>query len=146
MLNKIIRGSEMKILILVLFLTGCATQKPIAAFDLEGLIELNANTLCRDYFKLEEGNNLLPKAKLQLESVMIEKGVSKEDIANIHKKSLRVGMSECSALAILGDPNIENVTQSQRGKRGQYVYHSTPYSTGSLHLYINNGVVTGWQL
>jgi hypothetical protein len=135
----------MKLLILVLFLTGCATQKPIEAFDIGKLKEINAFTLCRDYHKLESDGNLLPKAKEQIESVMVSKGVPLDDISSIHKKALRVGMSECAALAILGDPNIENITQTNRGKRGQYVYHSTPYTTGQLRLYVSNGLVTGWQ-
>jgi hypothetical protein len=53
---------------------------------------------------------------------------------------LRIGMDECSVVALLGNPDALNRTNYASGRQDQFVYRGK-----GMYVYTQNGTVHAWQ-
>lgn len=151
------------ILLFSLLFSGCVS--PVASnieqFDLSKLREIDLQTLCMDYQVYKRDNarssgksalqmsveqtgfyNLAsPLAMSQLETVMLEKGITPEELSAIKSDQVFIGMSRNALYAAWGKPHIENVTTTATGTRIQHVFRSYH----SNYVYTQDGIITAIQ-
>ena len=65
-------------------------------------------------------------------------------------RSLRVGMSRAELQRVMPYPSDINITQTAAGKREQICWNTRPtgsqyYQPSPIFVYVENGVVIGWQ-
>lgn len=100
-----------------------------------------------DFWKLcgELGRVLLrpdrtPKGRYW-ESIVVDRAnIPADDQGYIRERRLRVGMDECSVVAILGKPDTMNRTNDARGRSSELIYKDK-----GIFVYTANGVVRAWQ-
>jgi hypothetical protein len=148
---------------LLLLLAGCVTPivSDVQSFDVEKLSRLPLETICQDYATYRDSNkraegksrtlmaleastlyNLAsPKAMTQLETVMLEKGITPDELEAIRRGEAFIGMSRNALYAAWGKPYTDNKTVTANGLRIQHVY-----TFGGRHYaYTQNDIVTALQ-
>lgn len=150
--------AKVSLLAVCLFLAGCVTQR-IDEFDLDKLRKIEVSMLAQDYGRLRRnaehaavrGRAALeiesramhipsPAALLQLETMLLEKGLPKAELEAAKQGKIFIGMSVLGLYAARGKPLKENRTVTASGSSIQHVYGNLgPY------VYSENGTVTSWQ-
>lgn len=156
----------MKVLIvfamLLLTVAQGATKKlpnrvdEIYEFHTEKLDVLSFEDICVSYHqfrdekkKLEMGRKpnrrehwyiLTPEALTQLEGILMEKGITEEEMDMIRAEQIGIGMSIPALIASWGKANKENKSTSASGTRIQHIY-----TRKGTYVYTRNGLVTSWQ-
>ncbi len=144
-------------------ITGCVSPvvSDVKAFDLDKLRALDRPTLCKDYYTFRKDNsraegksralmsientgfyNLAsPEAMSQLETVLLEKGITEEELEAARNGSVFIGMSRDALYAAWGKPYTENRTILANKVRIQHVFTFG----GRRYAYTENGFVTAIQ-
>ena len=154
----------------LLLLAGCMTPtSSVQLFDIAKLREFDRTTLCLDYYLFRLGNLIdvrgnqhnkilgwnvaSPEAMAQLEEVLLEKGISHEEINGIREGRIFVGMSRDALYAAYGEPDAvsEPIFTSSYTLRHVYLRQNYLRILGSknrsrtVYVYTKEGVVTRWE-
>lgn len=71
--------------------------------------------------------------------------VAESEWTDVDQRRVRVGMSQCAMLAVMGTPDRQNRTVSNSTVRVQHVFDSGYRYTKAKYVYTENGVVTAFQ-
>lgn len=75
------------------------------------------------------------------ERIVLDKaGIPTQDVGYIRDRRLRLGMDECSVVAIMGKPSALNRSNHAGGRSDQLVYRSR-----GVYVYTENGLVRSWS-
>jgi hypothetical protein len=96
--------------------------------------------LCTELGRVLRRPDETPKGAYWKGVVVSKAQVPAIDHGGILDRRLRIGMDECSVVAILGKPNDLNRTNTAGGRRDQLVYRAK-----RLYVYTVNGIVQAWQ-
>jgi hypothetical protein len=151
------------ILPLLFLLAGCVTPivSDVQSFDVAKLSRLPLETICQDYATYRDSNkraegksrslmtiertglyNLAsPEAMTQLEAIMIDKGITPDELEYIRRGEAFIGMSKNALYAAWEKPYKENQTITANTLRIQHVY---TYG-GRHYAYTQSDIVTALQ-
>ena len=147
-------------------ISGCNSlsniRENVAGFDMDHLRTFDVHVLAEAYYDYRVSNEraegksrvvmeldpflyylATPEAMAQLEQVLLEKGITEEELETAREGKIFVGMSMAALYASAGKPYRENRTGFAGGEHIQHVYG---YSSSRWYAYTVNGVVTTYQL
>jgi len=96
--------------------------------------------VCRELGKVLRKPDVSPRGEAWERVVISVAGIPKADIPYIRDRRLKVGMDECSVVAIYGKPAALNRTNHAGGRSDQFVYRDR-----GVYVYTENGIVRAWQ-
>lgn len=96
--------------------------------------------LCGELGRVLRRPDTTPKGQYWEGAVIAAAKIPANDHGYIRDRRLRVGMDECSVVAILGKPDTLNRTNFSGGRDDQFVYRDK-----GIYVYTRNGIVRAWQ-
>lgn len=95
---------------------------------------------CAELGRVLRNPDTTPKGQYWESAVIAAARISPVDQGYIVNRRLRIGMDECSVVAVLGKPDALNRTNHRGGRSDQLVYRDK-----RIYVYTDNGVVRSWQ-
>jgi len=128
------------VLFLILF-GGCAGMPyQLAKMDQEQLKTVTYYQLIDALWAYKAGNQLISNEAISWGLI------TKEDVGQISRREIKIGMSEQALIASWGKPTKINKTVGNLGVHKQYIYGSYSKYEKPKYVYIDNGKVTSWQV
>lgn len=96
--------------------------------------------LCSELGRIIRRPDTSPRGATWERIVLAQVRIPASDVGYIRERRLRIGMDECSVVAVLGKPDAINRTNHAGGRSDQFVYREH-----RKYVYTENGIVRSWQ-